>query len=104
MKYEVLRTDQADAQIRDLIYYIADDSGSVEIALAYLEKLEHAIGLLEDQPYYGAEPRYPSLRRMKFRVLIVERHLIFYKVRESDHTVIVYAVVDSRRGYLELIR
>ena len=94
MKYEVLRTDQADAQIRDLIYYIADDSGSVEIALAYLEKLEHAIGLLEDQPYYGAEPRYPSLRRMRFRVLIVERHLIFYKVRECDHTVIVYAVVD----------
>lgn len=36
MKYEVLRTDQADAQIRDLIYYIADDSGSVVIALAYL--------------------------------------------------------------------
>ena len=95
MKYEVLRTDQANAQIRDLIYYIA---------LAYLEKLEHAIGLLEDQPYYGAEPRYPSLRRMKFRVLIVERHLIFYKVRECDHTVIVYAVVDSRRDYLELIR
>lgn len=104
MRYEVLRTDQADAQIRDLIYYIADDSGSVEIALAYLEKLEHAIRLLEDQPYNGAEPRYPFLRRMKFRVLIVERHLIFYKVRERDHTVIVYTVVDLRRDYLELIR
>ena len=104
MRYEVLRTDQADAQIRDLIYYIADDSGSVEIALAYLEKLEHAIRLLEDQPYNGAEPRYSFLRRMKFRVLIVERHLIFYKVRERDHTVIVYAVVDVRRDYLELIR
>lgn len=103
MKYKILRTEKADSQIRELIYYIAEDSGSIETALAYLDKLEHAIDLLEEQPYYGAEPRYPLLRRMKYRVLIVERHLIFYKVWESNRTVMVHAIVDSRRDYLDLI-
>ena len=88
MRYEIIRTDTADAQLRDLLFYIADDSGDVDIALAYLNKLEHAIGLLADQPYYG---------------VIVENHLIFYKVRERDFTVIVYAVVDARQDYANWI-
>ena len=46
MKYEIIRTDTADTQLRDVLFYIADDSGDVDIALAYLDKLEHAIGLL----------------------------------------------------------
>lgn len=103
MIYDVIRTETADSQIRDLIYYIADDSGSIEIALAYLDKLERAILLLREQPYYGAESRNYSLKKMKFRIVPVENHLVFYKVRERDQTVIIYAVVDSRRDYANLI-
>lgn len=33
MRYEIIRTDTADAQLRDLLFYIADDSGDVDIAL-----------------------------------------------------------------------
>jgi len=101
--YSVIRTDKADIQIRDSIFYIADDSGSMEIALSYLNKVEHAISLLREQPYYGVEARHPSLRKLQFRVLIVEKHLIFYKVRERDNTVIIYAVVDSRQDYVNLV-
>ena len=43
MSYQILRTDKADEQLRDIIFYIADDSGSVDIALNYLEKIEKAI-------------------------------------------------------------
>ena len=41
MSYQILRTDKADEQLRDIIFYIADDSGSVDIALNYLEKIEN---------------------------------------------------------------
>lgn len=103
MKYQVIRTDKADVQIRELIYYIAEDSGDVDIALNYLDKLEYGIGLLEEQPYCGVQARHPSLKRMGFRVLIVAKHLVFYKVREHDFTVVVYAVIDSRRDYTDLV-
>lgn len=50
MSYQILRTDKADEQLRDIIFYIADDSGSVDIALNYLEKIENAINNLKDFP------------------------------------------------------
>lgn len=103
MIYEIIRTEKADSQIRSLVFYIAEDSGDVDIALAYLDKLEHAISLLAEQPYYGSEARHPALKRLHFRYLVVERHLIFYKVRERDQTVIVYAVLDYRQDYAHLV-
>ena len=84
MSYQILRTDKADEQLRDIIFYIADDSGSVDIALNYLGKIEKAINNLKDFPYSGSVPHYATLRRQGYRVLIVERHLVFYKINESQ--------------------
>ena len=103
MKYKVIRTEKADEQLREIIFYIADDSGSVDIALNYLDKIEKAINTLEDFPMTGSVPRYSILRRQGYRVLIVERHLAFYKVNERQKTVTIYAIVDSRREYKNLI-
>ena len=103
MKYNIIRTDKVDEQLREIIFYIADDSGSVDIALNYLEKIEKAINNLEDFPMSGSMPRYSILKKQGFRVLIVERHLIFYKVYEDKKEVVIYAVVDGRREYRNLI-
>jgi toxin ParE1/3/4 len=103
MKYVLIRTDKANDQLSDIIHYIAADSGDANIALAYLDKIETAVMELEDFPYQGVQPRYSILRRQRYRVLIVERHLIFYKVNEAEKTVCVYAVMDGRREYRSLI-
>ena len=76
MKYNIIRTDKADEQLREIIFYIADDSGSVDIALNYLNKIETAINRLEEFPMSGSVPRYSVLRKQGYKVLIVERHLI----------------------------
>jgi toxin ParE1/3/4 len=103
MKYNVLRTDKAEDQLRDIIYYIADDSGDIEIALNYLEKIEIAIKRLQDYPESGSVPRYSILKKQGFKIQIVERHLVFYKINEAEKMVIIYAVVDGRREYRNLI-
>jgi len=103
MEYRIVRTDKADEQLRDIIFYIADDSGSIDIALNYLDKIESAIKCLEDFPLCGSVPRYSILRRQGYRVLIVERHLVFYKVNESNKIVTIYAIVDGRQEYKNLI-
>ena len=103
MKYKIIRTDKADEQLREIIFYIADDSGSVDIALNYLDKIEKAIARLEEFPMSGSVPRYSILRKQGYRVLIVERHLLFYKVNESEKIVTIYAIVDGRREYKNLI-
>lgn len=103
MKYKIIRTEKADEQLRQIIFYIANDSGSIEIALNYLEKIEKAIKRLEDFPLSGSVPRYSILRKQGYRVLIVEKHLIFYKENNNENVVVIYAVVDGRQEYRELL-
>ena len=103
MTYNIIRTDKLEEQLREIIFYIADDSGSIDIALNYLNKIEKAIKRLEDFPMSGSIPRYSILRKQNYRVLIVERQLIFYKVNEDKKEGILYAVVDGRREYKNLI-
>ena len=103
MKYSIIRTDKANDQLYDIINYIAEDSGDVDIAISYLDKIEKAVMGLEEFPYKGSKPRYSILRKQGYLVLIVEKHIIFYKVKDNEGQVIIYAVLDSRREYENLI-
>jgi toxin ParE1/3/4 len=58
---------------------------------------------LSDFPESGSIPRYAILRKQGYRVLIVEKHLAFYKVDKEIKLVTIYAVVDSRQEYRNLI-
>lgn len=103
MKYNIIRTDVADSQIRNIILYIAEKFGS-NVALQKLEDLEKSILALADNPNIGAEPKYLVLKRQGYRVLILEKDLVFYKVNEEKKEVIIYAVADQRQDYLNIIR
>ncbi len=103
MKYKIFRTDVADSQIRSIILYIAEKFGK-EIALQKLDDLEKGILALADNPELGTEPRYPVLKRQGYKVLILGKNLVFYKVNETRKEIILYAVVEQRQDYLSIIR
>lgn len=103
MKYKVVRTDTADSLIRNIVLYIVEKFGS-NIALEKLEELEKAILQLEDNPYLGTDPRYTVLKRQGYKVLILKKDLVFYKIDEIKKAVIIYAVVDQRQDYLSIVR
>lgn len=101
--YTVIRTDTADAFIHKIILDIAEKFGA-EAALEKLDGLERQIMLLADNPHIGTAPRYMILRRQGYKVLITEKNLVFYKIDEKQKVVTVYAVVDQRQDYLNIIR
>lgn len=103
MKYEVIRTDTADAGIRKIILYVAQNFGN-DVAIEKLDQIEERILELGDDPYIGTEPRYLVLKRQGYKVLILEKDLVFYKIDEDNKRVIVYAVVDQRQDYLNIMR
>ena len=103
MKYEVIRTDTADAGIRKIILYVAQNFGNA-VALEKLDEIEKRILELGDDPYMGTDPRYLVLKRQGYKVLILEKDFVFYKIDEKHKKVIVYAVVDQRQDYLNIIR
>lgn len=103
MKYKVIRTETADAHIRKNILYVAENFGN-EVALKKLEELEQSILELGNHPSMGLEPRYLVLKRQGYKVLILEKNLVFYKVNEAKKEVVIYAVVDQRQDYLNIVR
>ena len=103
MSYRLLRTDTFNDQLHDLIQYIANDSGDVDTALRCLDDIKRDVLRLRDFPENGGVPRYSLLKKQGYRVLVVERWLAFYKVDTVQKCVMLYAIVDGRREYLDLI-
>lgn len=103
MKYKILRTDKAQEQLRDNIYYIADNTGSVDLALGYLEKIEVSFNHLQELPESGSIPRYTILKKQGYRVVIVGKHLVFYQIITKEKVVINYVIMDGRIEYQNLI-
>ena len=103
MKYEVIRTDTADAGIRKIILYVAQNFGNV-VAHEKLDEIEECILELGEDPYIGTEPRYLVLKRQGYKILVLEKDLVFYKIDEENKKVIIYAVVDQRQDYLNIVR
>lgn len=101
--YKILRTDTADSQLRQIMLYIAENWGA-DAALEKLDEIEHQIRILEKNPYIGSAPHYRILRRQGYKVLILEKNLVFYKIDDENKTVTVYAIVDQRQDYLNIIR
>lgn len=102
MKYKIIRTDTADAGIRKIILYVAQNFGN-NVALEKLDEIETEILSLADDPYMGTEPRYPVLKRQGYKILILKKDLVFYKIDEPNKEVVIYAVVDQRQDYLNII-
>ena len=103
MEYNVIRTDKADELIHKIILYVAEQFGN-DVALEKVDELESSILSLGVNPYIGIPPKYTVLRRQGYLVLITEKDLVFYKVNEQEKLVTVYAVVDQRQDYLNIIR
>ena len=103
MNYKVIRTDTADSGIRKIILYVAQNFGNT-VALEKLDEMEKRILELGDNPYIGTDPRYLVLKRQGYKVLVLEKDLVFYKIDEENKKVVVYAVVDQRQDYRNIIR
>ena len=83
--------------------YIAQNFGNA-VALEKLDEIERRILELGNDPYIGTEPRYLTLKRQGYKVLILEKDLVFYKIDEENKQVVVYVVIDQRQDYLNIIR
>lgn len=69
----------------------------------FLNISKYRFCILQEFPESGCIPRYSILKKQGYRVLITERHLVFYKINEAEKLVTIYAIVEGRREYLNLV-
>ncbi len=89
---------QAAVDLDDIWYYVAKDSGSVEIADQLIDSISERFFLLAGHPYLG-RPRDDDLG-IGLRSFPVGEYVIVYLVEDKD--VLVLRVVHGRRDMDEL--
>ena len=93
MRYQVTITEQAKADIREILAYIANDCLQPDAAARQLDRLEAEISGLQTMPdrfrRYQKEPWYSR----GLRVMPVDRYLVFYLSDHEQKTVHVIRVM-----------
>lgn len=93
-KFKLRYLPIAEDDLVSIFDYIAQDNP--ERALAFVDKIDRIIGLLEDQPLLGRIPRHHKLREFRYRVLVIESYLVFYIVRNK--VIEIHRVIHGSRN------
>lgn len=103
MKYKVIITETAKKDLRDISFWIAYRSKNIDIAKKFINELREAIRKLSIFPRSGSIPEDSIIKSSGFRFIVHKNYLIFYSIEESEKTVRIMAVFNSRQDYMRVI-
>ena len=92
-----LKTAQQDME--DIFDYIMEDNPTA--AMALLNKFDKSISHLASNPEMGTIPMDERLKKLGYRILIVEKYLIFYVIKSN--MVKIRRIIHGARQYSFLI-
>ena len=75
-----------------------------EIAKSVYQDIKDRILLLADNPYMGTIPRHTVLRNKNYRMLIINKNIILYRVFDDEKEVRIYNIFSQRQDYLQLLQ
>lgn len=104
MSRHVRFTETAKNDLREIAFYIAEQSKDPAVAKRFVAELRENCRRLEDVPGQGALPKDRILRSMGYRYLSCKGYLIFYLTNEQDGSVDIMAVFHEKADYFRVMR
>jgi toxin ParE1/3/4 len=104
MNYNVKWTDTAREDLREIAFYIAEQSKDKETAKKFVGELKQKCSILETFPECGALPRDRVLRSAGQRFLSHKEYLIFYVTDEEHQTVYILAIFNGKEDYMRVMK
>lgn len=83
--YKLLRTGTADPGLHRITLSIAKFFLGVHVVLERLNQIKYQLSLLAEPPLMSTVPGYMVLRGQGYKVLILEKDLVFYTVTSASH-------------------
>lgn len=77
--------------------------GSKQGAVRIKDKMNKAAEQLAAFPYSGVTVPEPKISKMGFRMLIVEKFLMFYRIFEEEKKIVFYRILNGRTDYPTLM-
>ena len=77
--------------------------GSKQGAIRIKNKINKPAEQILHFPYSGVTVPDPKMAKMGFRMIVVEKYLMFYKVFEDEKKITFYRVINGKRNYPALM-
>ena len=97
--YEIRYLSTAEKDLIEVFEYINKDNPTA--AISELEKFDKSISQLALNPFLSVVPKDERLKKLGYRMLIVDKYLVFYVVKNK--TVQVRCIVHGARRYSFLL-
>ena len=104
MSYTVRLTDTAKQDLREIAFWIAEQSKDKEIAKRFVGELRETCKKLDTFPNAGAIPKDRVIRSEGYRFTVHKEYLIFYLVDEEKKQVNVMAIFNAIKDYMRVMK
>lgn len=104
MSCQIVFTDTARSDLRNIIIYLADMTKDKELAVRFVKELQETTNILELFPESGAVPKDRILKSNGYRFLTHKDYLLFYLHNKEVNTVYVMAIFNGKRDYLRVMK
>ena len=104
MSYTVRLTDTAKQDLREIAFWIAEQSKDKEIAKRFVGELRETCKKLDTFPNAGAIPKDRVIRSEGHRFTVHKEYLIFYLVDEEKKQVNVMAIFNAKKDYMRVMK
>jgi len=97
--YEIRYLGTAERDLIDIFEYIKKDNPSA--AISQLERFDESISQLAINPFLGVIPKDERLKSLGYRMLVIDKYLVFYVVKTE--TIQIRRVIHGARRYSFLL-
>ena len=104
MSCQVVFTDTAKSDLRDIAFYIADFSKDKNLAIRFVKELQEKTKILEQFPESGAIPRDRVLKSNGYRFISHKDYLLFYLYEKKENKAYVMAIFNGKRDYMRVMK
>ena len=104
MSYTVRLTDTAKQDLREIAFWIAEQSKDIEIAKRFVGELREVCKKLDTFPNAGGIPKDRVIRSAGYRFTVHKEYLIFYLVDEEEKQVNVMTIFNAKKDDMRVIK
>ena len=104
MNYKVILTDTAKQDLREIALWIVSQSADKDTAQRFVNELRSKCDKLSSFPNVGSLPKDHILKSLGYRFLVHKEYLIFYLTDDTDKTVQIMSIFNSRQDYVRVMK
>ncbi|MBR6514220.1 MAG: type II toxin-antitoxin system RelE/ParE family toxin [Clostridia bacterium] len=104
MNCRIILTETAKEDIRNIAFYITEQTKDKAVAAGFVKELQKKYKILEAFPECGSVPKDRVMVSSGYRYLTHKNYLIFYTYEKEEKTVYILAVFNAKRDYMRVMK